>query len=253
MTPIRSPASAGPVPGPCAGRSGTPRSSCAGCSGRSIREGRKPPPPNILGDWLNRWLAEATHDVSPKTRERYTEIVTKHFIPALGAIRLAQLAPVNIQDYYSQALITGRRDGKGGLSAQTVRHHDRVLNVALKRARALRLIAVNPLEGVACPGSTARKWRSLSPTRLLACLPRRRPPVSMCRCSSRSPPGCAAGRSWRSLAGRDLPATTLRVAQGLEQTGVLRFKAPKTKLLTPGDRPAVGRYRDPPGSPDQAA
>jgi hypothetical protein len=39
-------------------------------------------------------------------------------------------ANVHIQSYYAQALTSGRRDRTGGLSAQTVRHHDRVLNVA---------------------------------------------------------------------------------------------------------------------------
>lgn len=89
-----------------------------------------------LGGWLAQWLEEAKHNVAPKTHERYSEIVNKHLVLALGSIQLAKLAPVHVQSYYADALASGRRDGKGGLSAQTVRHHDRVLNVALKRARA---------------------------------------------------------------------------------------------------------------------
>ena len=80
-----------------------------------------------LGAWLGQWLEEARHNVAPKTHERYTEIVDKHLVPALGVIPLAKLAPVHVQSYYADALKSGRRDGKGGLSAQTVRHHDRVL------------------------------------------------------------------------------------------------------------------------------
>ena len=49
------------------------------------------------------------------------EIVDKHLVPALGAIQLAKLAPVHIQGFYSDALKSGRLDGKGGLSPQTVR------------------------------------------------------------------------------------------------------------------------------------
>jgi integrase len=68
-----------------------------------------------------------------------------------GAIPLAKLRAIHIQGYHGQALALGRRDGSGGLSAQTVVHHGRVLNVALKRARALRLIPTNPVEDASRP------------------------------------------------------------------------------------------------------
>ena len=87
-----------------------------------------------VGQWLQQWLEEAHYGVARKTLQRYREIVDLHLMPALGAIPLAKLQPVQIQAYYSQALADGRRDGSGGLSAQTVVHHDRVLHVALKRA-----------------------------------------------------------------------------------------------------------------------
>ena len=44
-------------------------------------------------------------------------------IPALGAIPLSQLTPQDLQTYYGEKLASGRRDGKGGLSPRTVRHH----------------------------------------------------------------------------------------------------------------------------------
>jgi hypothetical protein len=89
-----------------------------------------------VGAWLGQWLEEARHTVSPKTHERYAEIVTQHLVPALGLLPLAKLAPIHIQGFYSDALKSGRLDGKGGLSPQTVVHFDRVLHLALKRARA---------------------------------------------------------------------------------------------------------------------
>ena len=81
----------------------------------------------MLAEWLRQWLAEAQHSVARKTLERYREIVELHLIPALGAVPLAKLQPVHIQAYYAHALASGRRDGSGGLSGQTVVHHDRVL------------------------------------------------------------------------------------------------------------------------------
>src|SRR3954470_16201083 len=104
-----------------------------------------------VAGWLRQWLEEAQHNVAPKTLQRYREIVELHLIPALGAISLAKLQPAQIQAYYGEALANGRRDGSGGLSAQTVVHHDRVLHVALKRARALRLLSSNPVEDVSRP------------------------------------------------------------------------------------------------------
>jgi hypothetical protein len=102
-------------------------------------------------EWLEQWLAECKHTVAPKTYQERAAYVRYHLTPKLGHHRLAKLAPVDIQAYYSEALTSGRLDGDGGLSPQTVRHHDRVLHTALERARKLRLIATNPLDDVEPP------------------------------------------------------------------------------------------------------
>jgi integrase len=104
-----------------------------------------------VGQWLERWLAECKHTVAPKTWQERDAYVRLHLVPALGTILLAKLAPAHIQEYYTTALTSGRLDSKGGLSPQTVRHHDRVLHTALDRARKLRLIAVNPVDDVEPP------------------------------------------------------------------------------------------------------
>ena len=46
-------------------------------------------------------------------------------------IQLEQLQPTHLETYYSRALEQGRLDGKGGLWAQTVQHHHRVLSGVL--------------------------------------------------------------------------------------------------------------------------
>jgi Phage integrase, N-terminal SAM-like domain len=107
----------------CMALSGTHNASC----GRCYVE----PSKLALADWLRQWLDEAQHAVARKTLERYREIVERHLIPSLVTIPLAKLQPVHVQSYYdyAQALASGRRDGTGGLSAQTVRHHGWLLNV----------------------------------------------------------------------------------------------------------------------------
>lgn len=184
-----------------------------------------------VADWLREWLNEAEHAVAPKTFERYREMVEGHLVPGLGAQLLGKLQAVHIQSYYSTALKSGRRDGKGGLSAQTVRHLDRVLNVALKRARALRLIAVNPVEDVTRPKVERREVEHLEPadakklmdaargTRLFS-------PVFLALATGLRR-GELLGLRWLDV---DLNRAKLTVNQSLEQTkDGLRFKAPKTK------------------------
>ena len=91
-------------------------------------------------------LAECKHTVAPKTWQEREGCIRLHLVPALGAIPLAKLSPAHIQHYYTTALTSGRLDGKGGLSPQTVRHHDRALHTALARARKLKLISINPVD-----------------------------------------------------------------------------------------------------------
>jgi len=57
-----------------------------------------------------------------------------HFIPEFGNILLSQLRSDHIQKYYAKQLVSGRCDGKGGLSAQSVRHEHMLLHKILQTA-----------------------------------------------------------------------------------------------------------------------
>ena len=151
-----------------------------------------------VGDWLEQWLEEVAHKVSPKTFQGYAQIVRQHLIPALGALRLALLAAVHIQGYYNRARASGRRDGKGGLSARTVHHHDRVLNIAFKRARKLGLIAANPTEDATPPKVERQGSCYRMPPGSHACSPRSPRPAFMRPPRSPTPPACGAAKCWRS-------------------------------------------------------
>ena len=184
-----------------------------------------------LRGWLEQWLEEAQHNVAPKTLQRYREIVDLHLVPALGSIPLAKLQAVHIQSYYSQALASGRRDGTGGLSPQTVVHHDRVLHVALKRARALRLLSSNPAEDVSPPKVQRKEIKVLEPaaaaTLLATARSTRMFPVIFVALATGLRRGEVLGLRWSDV---DLERRSLTVAQSLEQTKAgLRFKSPKTK------------------------
>lgn len=97
-----------------------------------------------LEDWLTHAKARVkSGELSKKTVERWGGIV-KHLVAGLGRVKLQELKAVQINRYYHAAVMSGRKDGKGGLSAQTVIHHHRVLYSALDYAVDVGLISTNP-------------------------------------------------------------------------------------------------------------
>ena len=184
-----------------------------------------------VAEWLRQWLDEAQHSVARKTLERYREIVERHLVPALGAIALTKLQAIHIQHYYVEALASGRRDGTGGLSARTVNHHDRVLNVAMKRARALRLIPTNPVEDVSRPRVEQHEMQVLEPAECAALLAAARDsrifPIIILTLGTGLRRGEVLGLRWSDV---DLARKIVIVQQSLEQTRAgLAFKTPKTR------------------------
>ena len=114
-----------------------------------------------FADYLERWLAHIKQSVSTLTYERYADIARQHLIPAFGRTELSQLRPLHIQDFYTKALTSGRLDGRGGVSAQTVLHYHRVLHQALRQALRWQLIARNPVEAVTPPRPAAIQYNTL--------------------------------------------------------------------------------------------
>src|SRR6516165_3018534 len=89
------------------------------------------PDKTSLAQFLERWLVHIRRQVSPRTYERYAEIVRNNIVPMLGAAQLDKLRAEDISTAYGRALKSGRRDGTGGLSARTVHHLPRILSQAL--------------------------------------------------------------------------------------------------------------------------
>jgi integrase len=185
-------------------------------------------------EWLTAWLATIRPEVSPKTHERYEEIVDHFLAVELGALPIAKLAPPHISAAYTRWATFGRRDGKpGGLSPQTRRHVHRILNAALSRAVEQQVIARNPADIVArhLPKVERRKMITLTPeeaARLLEAIKRKRVywPVLIALATGMRR-GEILAIQWKNL---DLERGVVRVVESLEQTkSALRFKAPKTE------------------------
>src|SRR6266851_4531705 len=114
-----------------------------------------------LADYLDRWERDwATVHVSPKTIERYCELLKHHVRPHLGAVRLQRLRPVNLGELYAKLLRVGR--GDTGLAARTVGHVHRVLHKALVVAAEWGLITQNPADVAKPPPATAAEIEILT-------------------------------------------------------------------------------------------
>ena len=183
--------------------------------------------------WLTTWLATVREEISPKSQERYAEVVHNFLIPAIGNIALSRLGPSNLQEAYNRWSTGGRRDGKaGGLSPLTRRYIHSVVRSALGRAVEQQLLARNPADAFKkrLPRAERREMTTLNAEQSaqLFAATKHTPiywPVLLAL-STGMRRGEILALRWKNV---DLDRGTLRVVESLEQTKAgLRFKSPKT-------------------------
>ncbi len=183
----------------------------------------------FLGEWLRDY---ARPNTAPRTCERYEEIVKVHLIPALGSFPLLALQPRHIQKYYAQALETGRRDGKGGLSALTVHKHHRILYESLRYGVRQGILIRNPAEAVTPPHGQSKKPVMVGVNRVHLILEAAKETpyydlfFTLAYTGLRR--GELLGLRWGDV---DLEKSTLSVVQTLQQlrNGEYIFREPKSK------------------------
>lgn len=184
--------------------------------------------------WLVRWLDAIRDSVSPKSHERYSEIVTNYLSPELGALPISKLGPSHIQAAYTKWAVEGRHDGKaGGLSPRTRRQTHHILRSALGTAVEQQVIARNPADifKKRLPKVERQEMAALTTeqsARFLAAIRHTRTYwPSFVALSTGMRRGEILALRWRNV---DLERGTVRVVESLEQTKAgLRFKAPKTE------------------------
>lgn len=111
-------------------------------------EGRVFPLPDDikLEDWLNYWLEDVVAlNLEYTTYYCYRNIVKNHIAPILGRIKLKELTPFRVQQYYTE--MTRQK----GLSPNTVHKHHILLHTALKLAFRQGILPVNPIDRVTPP------------------------------------------------------------------------------------------------------
>jgi integrase len=211
---------------------------------RTIDDGSHVDPTRMtVGQWLTRWLDAMQAEVSPKSHERYSEVVGNFLIPELGALPIVKLAPAHIQKAYAKWAIEGRRDGKsGGLAPRTRRHVHRILKAALGRAVEQQVLARNPADAFRkrLPKVERRQMVTLNTeqaAQLLRAIRHTRVywPVLLALATG-ARRGEVLALRWRNV---DLGRGAVRIVESLEQTkSGLRFKAPKTDKVRAVTLPA---------------
>jgi integrase len=179
-----------------------------------------------LAEFLDRWERDwAAVNVSPKTLERYGELLRKHVRQHIGRVALQKLRPVHLAELYAKLA----RDT--GLAPRTILHVHRVVHRALGHAAQWGLVRQNVAKLVDPPRVPATEIAILRAEEINPVLDELRGralyPIAITALGTGMRRGELVALRWQDV---DLDRGVIRVEQSLEATkGRLRFKSPKTK------------------------
>lgn len=110
-----------------------------------------------VAGWLDTWLNEYKKPprIRPTTWQNYEYLIRVHIKPAIGSIRLRQLAPSHLQKLYNEKSACG-------LSPRTVRLIHTIMHAALKQAMKEGLVARNVAEATTLPKQARKEPRVLT-------------------------------------------------------------------------------------------
>jgi len=113
-----------------------------------------------VSEYLVRWLSDYVKpNLSPATHALYSIICTKHIIPTLGNIVLAELKPTQLQHLYAAKQVSG-------LSNRTVQLIHTTLHKALKNAVKAGVLSRNVAEAVDSPKVARHEMKVMNETEL---------------------------------------------------------------------------------------
>lgn len=188
------------------------------------------PAKTTVRDYFIRWLKHEKANVSPKTHQRYEELLLKNVAPVLGSITLNKLTAARIDGAWGHLLESGRRNGKGGLSPRTVHHCRRVMLTAMDQAVKWDLLKRNPVALTRPPKVEKQQMEAFDAPQTAIMLDDLResrvfiPALLAALCGLRR--GEILALRWRDI---DMSAATIAVRQSAEQVGtVVRYKETKS-------------------------
>jgi integrase len=184
-----------------------------------------------VAEFTERWDRDwASANVSPKTLERYRQLLRLYVVPHIGSVRLQKLRAVHLNELYAALLRTGGRDGRP-LSARSVGHVHRVLHRTLGHAATWGVTSQNVASLVEPPPVPDSEMTILTEEQIGSTLQylegRTLRTIVAFLLGTGARRGEALALRWKDL---DLEKNLVRIERSLEQTKAgLRFKAPKTK------------------------
>ena len=106
-----------------------------------------------VADCVRRWLIRMQRRVDEVTYRSYQHTAETHILPYFdeNGIKLCDCTVEVLQIYFDEKYRNGRKDGKGGLSAKTMRHHKGILGQALAECVKDGLMPSNPCQYVEMP------------------------------------------------------------------------------------------------------
>lgn len=106
-----------------------------------------------VADCVRRWLVRIQRRVDEVTYRSYLHTSETHILPYFekSQLKLCDCTVEALQTYFDEKHQNGRKDGKGGLSAKTMRHHKGILSQALSECVKDGLIPTNPCQYVEMP------------------------------------------------------------------------------------------------------
>jgi len=188
-----------------------------------------------VNEYLKEWLKTIESKVARKTHERYSEICDHYVKPHIGHLKLNKVQPTHINTFYSDLLISGRRDKKSGLSKRTVLHTHRVLRGALNRAVKWQILVRNPCDAVDPPKPDKKERLTFTTKETIELLEKAKGiplhlPI-MLAVTTGMRRGEIIGLRWKDI---NLESGNLSIRQVAEQTKKhgLHIKEPKTDKST---------------------
>jgi integrase len=177
--------------------------------------------------WDRDWLSL---NVSPKSLERYRQILRLYVIPHLGGMRLQKLRAVHLSELYAKLLRFGGDEGRP-LAAATVGYAHRVLHRMLGHAATWGVVTTNVAGLVSPPPVPDAEITILNEEQIVLVLRhlegRTLRPIVSLLLGTGARRGEALALRWKDI---DFETSTVRIERSIEQTKAgLRIKAPKTR------------------------
>jgi integrase len=119
------------------------------------------------------WLPAIEATIRPSSFRAYKQHVECHICPHLGSVQMQKLSGSQINALYAKLALSGKKDGKSGLSALTIRHVHATLHRALKDAVRWERLMRNPIDAADPPrisGDGTRELKTWSAEQLKAFL-----------------------------------------------------------------------------------